>query len=58
MEIASRLFDAGFFVPGIRWPTVPRGQERLRVTVSSEHSEEEIDRLVEGVGRAPAVTAS
>lgn len=52
MEVAERLLAAGFFAPGIRYPTVAMGQERIRVTVSAAHSEEEIDRLIEAIDRA------
>jgi 8-amino-7-oxononanoate synthase len=53
MELAARLLEQGVFVPGIRWPTVPRGAERLRFTVSSEHSDEQLDRILDAMGPAP-----
>ncbi|CAF0697198.1 aminotransferase class I/II-fold pyridoxal phosphate-dependent enzyme [Candidatus Methylacidithermus pantelleriae] len=37
MEMASRLQEEGFYVPAIRYPTVPRGKARLRISVTSEH---------------------
>lgn len=52
MKVAARLFEAGIFAPGIRYPTVARGQERVRLTVCSEHTLEQIDRCVEAMGRA------
>jgi 8-amino-7-oxononanoate synthase len=52
MQVAERLLDAGFFAPGIRFPTVPRGEERVRVTVSAAHTEEQIDRLIEAFDQA------
>lgn len=36
------LYDQGFFVPAIRYPTVAKGAARLRVTVSALHTPEEI----------------
>jgi glycine C-acetyltransferase/8-amino-7-oxononanoate synthase len=42
----SVLLEAeGLFVPAIRYPTVAKGTERLRVTVSAIHTEAEIQRL-------------
>ncbi len=52
MEVAERLLAAGYYAPGIRWPTVPRGQERVRVTVSAAHNEAQIDGLVEALDAA------
>ncbi len=43
---AKRLRDAGLLVLPVRPPTVPKGTSRLRVTVSSEHTDEEIGRLI------------
>lgn len=42
---AASLERAGFHVPAIRYPTVARGQARLRIAVSAAHSAEEIDSL-------------
>ena len=42
---AARLLDAGYFVPAIRYPTVPRKTARLRITLSAAHVAEEIRGL-------------
>ena len=39
------LLRAGFRVVAIRSPTVPKGSERLRVTLSAAHTEEQVDTL-------------
>lgn len=46
------LREAGFWVVAIRSPTVPAGQERLRVTVTAAHTEAQVDALAESLGRA------
>ena len=43
---ASRLVESGFFVPAIRYPTVPRNTARLRITLSAAHTPEQIRGLV------------
>jgi len=46
---ASRLLESGFFVPAIRYPTVPKNTARLRITLSAAHSEEQIAGLAAAV---------
>ncbi|MFZ0434807.1 MAG: 8-amino-7-oxononanoate synthase [Chthoniobacterales bacterium] len=46
---AARLQEAGFFVPAIRYPTVPRNTARLRITLSAAQSHEQIRRLAEAI---------
>jgi glycine C-acetyltransferase/8-amino-7-oxononanoate synthase len=45
LKVASTLFEMGFFVPAIRPPTVPPGTARLRISVQSEHSKDQMDSL-------------
>ncbi len=49
MDAARALLDRGIYVPGIRWPTVPRGQERLRFSLSATHTDEQIDRALDAL---------
>ena len=46
MTIAKSLEEAGLLVGAIRPPTVPRGTSRLRISLSAEHTEGGVDRLV------------
>lgn len=42
---AVALRERGFYVPAIRYPTVARGEARLRLTVTADHTEAQIDAL-------------
>lgn len=46
MALAAALEREGLRVPGIRPPTVPKGQARLRITLCATHTEADVDRLV------------
>jgi 8-amino-7-oxononanoate synthase len=50
----NELLEAGFLVVAIRPPTVPTGTARLRVTFSATHTEDQVDALVEALGRIHA----
>jgi len=41
----DRLFAEGFYVPAIRPPSVPKGTDRLRISVSAAHTPVQIERL-------------
>ena len=46
----DHLREAGFFIPAIRYPTVPRNEARLRVTLTANHTAENIEQLVNALG--------
>ncbi len=45
LAASARLLDLGFLVPAIRYPTVARGQARLRVTFTAAHTADEVHSL-------------
>lgn len=49
MQMAAALLERGLLVGAMRYPTVAKGKERLRITVSAAHTDQQIERLVEGV---------
>lgn len=52
MDVAAALQAAGYDVRGIRPPTVPRNTARLRISVTLNASETDIDGLAEALGKA------
>lgn len=51
---SARLRQRGIFVPAVRYPAVPRGKARLRVTLSATHTAEDVARLGEALAWATA----
>ncbi len=49
LAAAEKLVASGFLVPAIRFPTVPRGTARLRVSLSSAHPVEVVTVLREAL---------
>lgn len=54
LAASAALEQAGFMVPAIRYPTVPRGTARLRISVSATHPVQAIDELGELCARIRA----
>lgn len=46
IRMSDALWAKGFHVPAIRPPVVPQGTERLRVSLSTEHTAEEVMELL------------
>ena len=51
LQVSQHLKENGIFVPAIRPPTVPKGECRLRFSLSSEHSRDGIQTLLKSLGR-------
>ena len=45
-KMSQALYEIGIYVPAIRPPTVPKHSSRLRLTVSSEHTQEQLETVV------------
>ena len=54
IRASDQLEQLGFLVGAIRPPTVPRGTSRLRIVVTTAHTDDDLQRLSVGIGRAIA----
>jgi len=50
LQLQARLWDAGYFAPAIRPPTVPAGACRLRLSVGAAHQPEQIAAFLQALG--------
>jgi glycine C-acetyltransferase len=48
------LFENGVLVTGLSYPVVPRGDEEIRAQVNADHTEGDIDRVLELLRMYPA----
>jgi len=48
-QISRRLMEKGIFAPAIRPPTVK--EPRIRITVTAEHTEEDIEKLIKALSK-------
>lgn len=58
LAISAQLHQAGCLVTAIRPPTVPANTARLRVTLTAEHSEQDIDTLISALAHSGIGTVS
>jgi len=54
MAVSRALMAQGYWVAGIRPPTVPEGTARLRITLSAAHGFKQIDGLLDALAAALA----
>lgn len=45
MAASAQLAETGIYIPAMRYPTVPRGEAMLRLTVTARHTDDDIARL-------------
>jgi 8-amino-7-oxononanoate synthase len=49
LAASEKLTGRGLLVPAIRPPTVPQGSARLRISLSADHSIEDVERLIDAI---------
>ena len=50
MKASQLLLDKhNIFIPAARWPAVPHHEARLRTTVCTDHTTEQIDELIDAL---------
>jgi 8-amino-7-oxononanoate synthase len=52
VELSQTLEAAGLLITAIRPPTVPAGTSRLRITFTAEHTDEDLQRLLDALATA------
>ena len=50
-ELSAALLVEGIYVIGFFYPVVPKGEARIRVQLSAEHTDEQIDRAIDAFTR-------
>ena len=59
-RLARRLLELGVYVTGFFYPVVPKGQARIRVQISAQHTRAQLDAALsafEQAGRELGVLA-
>ena len=50
-RIVAHLFENGVLATGLAYPVVPRGDEEIRFQVNADHTNADVDRVLEILGR-------
>jgi 8-amino-7-oxononanoate synthase len=58
LSASAALREKGFLAPAIRFPTVPQGTARLRITVSAAHTREAVEALADELKNQPQPSAA
>jgi 7-keto-8-aminopelargonate synthetase-like enzyme len=49
MDLMQRCMERGVYAPAVRPPTVPPGTSRLRVSMRADHTDEQVDFLLDAL---------
>ena len=51
VELSRQLWDEGVFTPAIVYPTVAKGQARVRTIVTADHTEDDLREALDAFER-------
>jgi glycine C-acetyltransferase len=46
-DLVRHLYDSGVLVTGLAYPVVPRGDEEIRTQINADHTDSDIDRVLD-----------
>ena len=46
IKIQKKAFKDGIFLQAIRYPTVPKNHDKLRISITSKHTKKHLDKLI------------
>lgn len=52
MALSDELFEEGVYAQGIAYPTVPKGEARVRTIVTAQHTREELEQALHAFEKA------
>lgn len=51
LNASAKLLERGYMIPAIRYPTVAKGQARLRASLMATHTHEELERAAKAIAQ-------
>ncbi len=51
LNASAKLLERGYVIPAIRYPTVAKGQARLRASLMASHTHEELERAAKAIAQ-------
>jgi len=52
-DLVRYLFENGVLVTGLTYPVVPRGDEEIRTQINADHTEQDVDRVLDLLAARP-----
>ncbi len=52
IKIQKKAFEEGLFLQAIRYPSVPKNHDKLRISITSKHTEKHLNKLIEFLSKS------